>query len=192
VRQCERGHFYDETRYPTCRYCEDAASGAAAGTLGATVALGQPGATGPALGKTVPLRSAGAGVSPPADPGRTVAVIRGKIGIDPAVAFAVAVEGPHRGEDFRLKAGRAFIGRATESDIALTSDDAVSREAHALISYDSKGNEFLIAPGQSRGLTYRNGHQVANAEPLEAYDTIEVGATKLIFLPLCGPQFRWA
>jgi hypothetical protein len=49
----------------------------------------------------------------------------------------------------------------------------------------------LIAPGQSRGLTYRGDHEVVGAETLDPYDLIEVGKTKAVFLPLCGPHFRW-
>jgi pSer/pThr/pTyr-binding forkhead associated (FHA) protein len=114
-----------------------------------------------------------------------------RIGFDPPVAFVVATAGPHRGEHFALRAGRSFIGRSADADVSLPSDDTVSREAHALISYDQKTNSFLIAPGQSRGLTYRDDHEVVGAEKLEAYDTIEVGKTKAVFLPLCGQHFRW-
>ena len=39
-------------------------------------------------------------------------IIKKKIGIDPAVGFLVCVSGPHRGADYKLVAGRNFIGRA--------------------------------------------------------------------------------
>jgi hypothetical protein len=181
MKQCERGHFYDETRYETCRYCSEVQQG-----VGATVGLSpaQP------IGATVPLRASAA--QGKADDGaKTVAVMRKRIGFDPPVAFVVVVEGPHRGEHFQLRGGRSFVGRAADSDVALPSDDTVSREAHALISYDQKTNSFLIAPGTSRGLTYRGDHQVVGAESLEPYDVIEIGKTKAVFLPLCGPSFRW-
>ncbi|MDR1118721.1 MAG: FHA domain-containing protein [Bifidobacteriaceae bacterium] len=184
MKQCERGHFYDETRYETCRYCSEVQQG-----VGATVGL-SPAAP---VGATVPLRSPGAGVSAGAAQAgaHTVAVMRKAIGFDPPVAFLVVTDGPHRGEHFALKAGRSFIGRAADADVSLPSDDTVSREAHALISYDQKANSFLIAPGQSRGLTYLGDRQVVNAESLEPYGVIEVGKTKAVFLPLCGPHFRW-
>jgi hypothetical protein len=178
MKQCERGHFYDETRYETCRYCSEVQQG-----VGATVGLG-PAAP---VGATVPLRTPGAG----AGGAHTVAVMHKRIGFDPPVAFLVATEGPHRGEHFPLKAGRSFIGRAADADVSLPSDDTVSRESHALISYDQKANSFMIAPGTSRGLTYLSDHEVVGAEQLEAYDVVEVGRTKAVFLPLCGPHFRW-
>jgi hypothetical protein len=142
------------------------------------------------VGKTMPLQSSPAAAGA-ADIGKTVGVLKKDIGIDPPVAFIVAIEGPHRGEYFAIRAGRNFIGRGTDSDIALSSDDTVSREAHALISYDAKQNSFLVSAGQGRGITYLNDHEVANAEPLAAYNTVEAGKSKLLFLPLCGPEFKW-
>jgi hypothetical protein len=73
----------------------------------------------------------------------------------------------------------------------LPADDAVSRSAHSVISYDLRAGRFHLAPGQGRGLTYRNGEEVTGAVQLEPYDTIEVGNSVLVFLPLCGPQFNW-
>jgi hypothetical protein len=36
-----------------------------------------------------------------------------------------------------------------------------------------------------------NGELLAEARPLNPADVIEVGATKLRFVPLCGPDFDW-
>ena len=40
MKQCEHGHFYDETRFAACPYCRDDAAGAGGseGTAGKTVA----------------------------------------------------------------------------------------------------------------------------------------------------------
>jgi hypothetical protein len=40
-------------------------------------------------------------------------------------------------------------------------------------------------------LVYKNGEEVVFSEPLEAYDVIELGRTKLLFVPLCGERFKW-
>jgi len=184
MKQCERGHFYDEQRHAACPYCSNVQQG-----VGATIGLSPI----EDVGKTMPLASstAVAGAGQAADIGKTVGVLKKEIGIAPPVAFAVVVAGPQRGESFPLHAGRNFIGRASNADVALADDDTVSREAHALISYDTKTNSFMVAPGAGRGITYRNDHEVANAEPLGAYDYIEVGKSRLVFLPLCGPDFKW-
>ena len=115
-----------------------------------------------------------------------------KIGIDPAVGFLICIEGPHRGTDFRLVSGRNFIGRAAAMDVSLPDDDTVSRESHALVTYDAKHNAFSLSPGQGRGITYCNDEQVEMVRPLKAYDIIEVGKSRLLFLPLCSQQFQWS
>ena len=136
MKQCEHGHFYDETRFAACPYCRDGAAGAGGseGTAGKTVAV---------------LRS---GSAPSADEGKTVGIIQKKIGIDPAVGFLICIEGPDRGADYRLVAGRNFIGRLPSMDVALTADDTVSRDGHALVTYDAKYNRFSCCPARAGGL----------------------------------------
>lgn len=174
--QCPFGHFYDEVRFPSCPYCNPA-------PVGHTVAVApsQP------LNATVPLNKPESS----REPGATVAVLKKELGIDPAVGFVVAITGAHKGQDFRLRSGRNFIGRGSAMDVSLPDDEAVSRENHALITYDNRHNTFMLTPGQSRGITYLNEAQIESAEPLHAYDVIEVGQSRLMFLPLCCEHFRW-
>ena len=165
MKQCDNGHFYDENRFDSCPYCLEGAG------VGKTVAASF-------VGKTVAAVPGGA--APEADRGKTVGIIKKKIGIDPAVGFLVCISGPHRGADYKLVAGRNFIGRAAAMDVALADDDTVSRESHALVTYDAKHNTFSLSPGQ-----------VEMVRPLSAYDVIEVGKSQLLFLPLCGEKFQW-
>ena len=171
MKQCDNGHFYDESRFDRCPYCQGDAG----------------------VGKTVAASLAGKTVAavPEADRGKTVGIIKKKIGIDPAVGFLICISGPHRGADYKLVAGRNFIGRAAAMDVALSYDDTVSRESHALVTYDAKHNRFSLSPGQGRGITYCNDEQVEMVRSLNAYDVIEVGKSQLIFLPLCGDTFQW-
>ena len=176
MKQCDNGHFYDENRFDSCPYCQDGAG------VGKTVAASF-------VGKTVAAVPGNA--APEADRGKTVGIIKKEIGIDPAVGFLVCISGPHRGADYKLVAGRNFIGRAAAMDVALADDDTVSRESHALVTYDAKHNTFSLSPGQGRGITYCNDEQVEMVRPLNAYDVIEVGKSQLLFLPLCGEKFQW-
>jgi hypothetical protein len=160
MKQCEKGHFYDEGRYLACPYCQNAGQ-----PFGKTVAAVQ-GVAGANVGKTMPVQD----MPNPVARGKTVAVISKDIGIDPAVGFLVCVEGPQKGKDFRLTSGRNFIGRSNDMDVAISEDDTVSRENHAVVSHDVKNNNFTIAPGQGRGITYLNNEEVANAKALAAYD----------------------
>ena len=77
-------------------------------------------------------------------------------------------------------------------DVALADDDTVSRESHALVTYDAKHNSFslLSRPGHGASLTATTNRWKWYA-PLKAYDVIEVGKSQLLFLPLCGEQFQW-
>jgi hypothetical protein len=176
MKQCDNGHFYDEVRFASCPYCRDSAG------VGKTVAAGS-------VGKTVAAVPGYDGAE--ADRGKTVGMIQQKIGFDPVVGFLICIKGPHRGEYFKLCAGRNFIGRAAAMDVSLADDDAVSRESHAIVSYDVKHNRFMLSPGQGRGITYCNDEQVETAGFLKVYDVIEVGKSQLLFLPVCGENFRW-
>ena len=178
MKQCENGHFYDEKRFDSCPYCKNA--GAVSHTVAAK-GLSTP------IGGTVALKET-PGL---ADRGKTVGIIKKNIGIDPAVGFVVCIKGPMRGADFALRSGRNFIGRAASMDVALADDETVSRENHALITYDDKHNAFMLTAGSGRGITYKNDEQIESAAPLAAYDRIEIGESVLIFLPLCSDRFTW-
>ena len=183
MKQCDNGHFYDEKRFESCPYCQEQ-SGA-----GKTMAVSSASPVSDDIGKTVAAIPGGGAAE--LDRGKTVGIIQKKIGMDPAVGFLICIAGPHKGNDYKLVAGRNFIGRAAAMDVTLADDDTVSRESHALVTYAAKHNTFSLSPGQGRGITYCNDEQVEMVRSLHAYDVIEVGKSQLLFLPLCGEQFRW-
>ena len=76
-------------------------------------------------------------------------------------------------------------------DIAITGDAAISRDNHAVISYNPKNNSFELMPGEGHGLVYLNNKEVLLPVPLKAHDIIELGQSKLIFMPFCGECFQW-
>lgn len=109
----------------------------------------------------------------------------------PCVGWLVALGGEHIGTDFRLKAGKNFIGRDMQMDVALTEDKSVSRDRHAIVVYEPKAHLYLVQPGESSSLVYRNDQVVLTPVKLEAYDVITVGDVNLLFMPLCGERFNW-
>jgi hypothetical protein len=123
---------------------------------------------------------------------RTVGVVQQRLGIDPVVGWLVCVEGADRGRDYRIRGGRNFIGRGDQMHISIGGDTAISRERHAILSYDPRHRVFRIAPGDSTGLTYVNGDAVEVPTQLSARDVVEVGQTRLVFMPFCGAEFDWA
>ena len=109
----------------------------------------------------------------------------------PCVGWLVALGGEHIGTDFRLKIGKNFIGRSPQMDVALTEDKSVSRESHAIVVYEPRAHLYLVQPGESSSLVYRNNDVVLTPTTLEAYDMITVGDINLLFMPLCGARFNW-
>jgi hypothetical protein len=83
--------------------------------------------------------------------------------------WMVALNGQHKGEDFRLRIGKNVIGTAADCDIVL-SDKKLSRK-HATIRYE--GGEFQIAD-----LDSSNGCFV-NDEKIQKHDLIDNDIIKL-------------
>ena len=54
-----------------------------------------------------------------------------------------------------------------------------------------RNNRFNLIPGDGRNIIYLNGEEVFAPVPLKAYDLIDFGEAKLLFVPLCGEHFTW-
>lgn len=121
----------------------------------------------------------------------TVHYFEKTIGTEPVVGWLVCTKGAHFGEDFKIKSGRNFIGRAGNMNISLCSDKSVSRERHAILTYDPKSNSFMIQPGDSSELCYLNEELVLIPTKLNPYDRIYLGETELMFVPFCSDVFSW-
>lgn len=83
--------------------------------------------------------------------------------------WMVALNGQHKGEDFRLRVGKNVIGTAADCDIVL-SDKKLSRK-HATIRYE--GGEFQIADLDSSNGTF------VNDEKIQKHDLIDNDIIKL-------------
>jgi hypothetical protein len=110
---------------------------------------------------------------------------------DPVVGWLVCLEGPDRGRDFRLHSEKNFIGRSSSMDVAIENDDTVSREKHGVIIFDPKKLAFWVLPGDASGLVYVNGEIVHSPTQISADDKLEIGQSKLVLVPFCGPKFNW-
>ncbi len=125
------------------------------------------------------------------DPGATQAIWNRTLGIDPVVGWLVCIAGPDKGRDYRIHSERNNIGRDPSMQICISGDETISREKHAVISYNPRKNSFLLLPGEGRGLVYLNDDEVATPTPLNDYDIIELGQTRLTFVRFCGERFQW-
>ena len=139
---------------------------------------------------TAPPPPPGFGVSVTAA-GKTVGMMQSQMGFDPVVGWLACVEGPSRGKSYTVRGGVNAIGRSERMDIVITGDLKISSENHAKISYSDKHNRFNLLPGEGRNIVYLNDEEVFTPMPLKAYDLIDFGETKLLFVPLCGEKFTW-
>ena len=214
IVECPQGHLYDPTLYASCPYCGGGVnvisfdgSGKTTAPAGygsggnATVAPSGYGTPQPAMNRTVPVGSAAEDVGKTVAPGsyrkkaeeenKTVATFQKKYNLDPVVGWLVCVAGADKGKAFHLFARINSIGRSSENDVCIKGDSTISRENHARLAYDPRHNSYQIIPGDSTNNIYLNDQPVYSPSKLEAYDLLELGQSKFVFLPLCGDQFRW-
>lgn len=200
MKQCPNGHFYDQSRTAECPYCNSASANVnvtrPAWSGGAQESNAEPNAND--IGVTVPVNqplftdhTRSLNFTPVEDSDRTRAVIQKDIGIDPVVGWLVCMEGKDKGRDYRIHTDNNYIGRGENMDICIRGDDTISRENHAIISYDVRDKIFYFSPGEGRSIVRVNGKAIFNTVEIKAYDIAELGNTKLIFSPLCGEEFNW-
>ena len=110
---------------------------------------------------------------------------------EPVTGWLVVIDGNHYGESFPLKTGQNFIGRDYDMDVALEREPSVSKQKHAIVIFEPKKRMFWLQSGGSSGLTYCNEEIVFAPMQLNAYDSIQVGEVKMLFVPFCNEKFHW-
>jgi len=111
--------------------------------------------------------------------------------LNPVTGWLVCVHGPSKGRDYKIFTEKNFVGRSDGMDIQILGDNYISKRNHAVFVYDPKKRKTLILPGDSQGLVYVNDEAVYSPLELNEYDTIELGKSKFVFVPLCGDKFEW-
>ena len=109
----------------------------------------------------------------------------------PVVGWLVCISGEHLGQRFEMGSGKNAIGRNEDNHIVLNRDGSVSGRKHAFIVYEPKKRDFYLQPGDSSGLTYLNDTFITEIKKLQANDMIELGGSKLLFIPFCVASFFW-
>lgn len=209
MQRCSRGHFYDASKHRRCPSCgipeldvNPTRVPAAADSAPRVVQDAAPGpVTAPFPMPRVSHPVTAALVAPAwaeaPEPEDATRVHRDRpmaAGIDPVVGWLVAVDGALRGRDYRIHAEGNSIGRDAGNRIVV--DDGtgtIARQRHAVLFYDPRDTDgpYHIVPGDGP-LTRVNERAVYQATRLHAYDVVTIGATRLLFVPLCGPRFEWS
>ena len=105
--------------------------------------------------------------------------------------WLVVISNDNKGQSYKITFGFNTIGRADTNHIPLNFDNSISRVKHASIVYDYSNNLFFIKHEDGKYLTYLNGNVILDTKELKAFDKIKIGNTELLFVPLCGEQFKW-
>ncbi len=194
--RCGNGHYYDKSKgeCPICSADNTVLVGSFGDPIVTYIPQDDPGL--PEIPLDVPLEWP--------DPGE---ILTGYVSYDPepaspvdpqepldenlVVGWLVCLSGAEKGKSYRLHTGTNFIGRGEDMDVCIKNDQSVSTRNHASVSYDERERVFYITKGEVRNPTYLNGKSVRSDADLRAWDKIEVGATKLMFVPLCSEKFDW-
>lgn len=215
VLECANGHLYDSDMYASCPYCNGGGGNeilfGSGGSVGGTAPVS--GGFGPSsqsqwsepdyktsIGSGSPVGGSGDDgrtVAPSAykekedRSGRTEAVSEKKMGIQPVTGWIVCIEGKNKGKSYNLYSRQNSIGRGHENDVVIEGDSTISRENHARIAYDERHNAFTLIAKESINNIYLNNEPVYVPTILSAYDVIEFGESKFMFVPFCSDRFMW-
>ncbi|MBV8437921.1 MAG: FHA domain-containing protein [Silvibacterium sp.] len=183
LTRCENGHYFDPKKHTKCPYC-------GVGAIRFERSL--------KLGSAPEEHTRPAGVQIPASSKvgddavtRPLQLVQDDARIDPVVGWLIAISGPEKGKDYRIRSENNTIGRSKDMYICISGDESISRERHTVITFDPQRNAFYLSPGEGRGLVYLNGEALLAHKQLEPYDQIMLGKTKLVFVPFCGDKFKW-
>lgn len=111
--------------------------------------------------------------------------------IKPVCGWLICIGGARVGMDYKIHSGKNFVGRGDGMDIQIIGDNEINRRNHAVVVYDPKKRSTVLLPGDSEGLVYLNEEAVYTPSNLKPYDTIELGKSRFLFIPLCGENFEW-
>ncbi len=193
--RCEKGHYFDGSRYTFCPYC-------GVNLLGHTASAPQnPGSSN---GSNVPATDPEGVTVVRGDPDEVVTMVRGakdddlktivknssENGTRMVVGWLLCTEGVDLGTDYRLYSGNNTIGRGDVPDIRLYEDPEICEGTHCTITYDPMQNRFFVIPGP--GTVVRlNDEMICSPHPLSRYDRLVLGRTGLTFVPYCEGRYHW-
>lgn len=90
------------------------------------------------------------------------------------------VEGPGAGNAVSIYSGTNQIGRGNDMRVQINfGDDTISRQQHAVITFDTKNLEVRVYDGGKAGGLWVNGVRVTADQAVKFGDLIKLGETTL-------------
>lgn len=202
MKQCPKGHIYDEKRSADCPYCRGD-GGAAFQPIGAmggapdfphTMPVTAP--VDPSFPATMPVDeqpSYDMGGAPSGGMSVTVALDETPTGISPVRGWLVAIDGDKSGTSYNIHGEQNSIGRGSKFDVNLAFDKSVSSDGNAVIAYDSRNRKFFLSPvlGKGKNNVYHNDSMLLMPVELKDYDKIQLGTTTYVFRSFCNESFTY-
>ncbi len=124
------------------------------------------------------------------DKDKTVSLLNAKKAVNPVTGWLVCINGEEAGKDYRLHAGKNFVGRSMTMDIPIVGDKTIAKVKHCAVVYDPKENHFFLS-SEEGNVVYLNDETIESYVELKADDVIRVGKTELIMIPYCKEERRW-
>lgn len=179
VVKCKSGHFYDDTKYSTCPHCNKGLRSMNKEDFEDDLNVEET--TGIFFNESVKVEVD--------DREMTIGAYSSITGNRLLAGWLVATDGPEKGRDYRIYPGWNKMGRSLEHDIYLGSDRTISREEEAAVIYDPKSSFFYFKGFPGTGI-FRNGKR-SDTDRLEHGDVIEIGESRLVFIPFCTEERKW-
>lgn len=183
VVKCASGHYYDDSKFPSCPHCQKQQANPSIPDSTKTVAKYPT----PNVGGNIPTTPI---FEPAANDGtgKTQSIYFKNNNANPVSGWLVCVKGENKGRAFDVHVGKNFVGRAMHSDVVIN-DPQISRENHFSIIYDPNSSQFFISCGAS--IVYLNSKLLDHASPLNENDVISAGSSDFVFIPYCNKERNW-
>lgn len=170
--KCEHEHYYDSDKFDSCPHCAN---------IAADVKI--PNLFGDNQNKIDTVI-----------PDQDILKDYQKIGHRKVTGWLVCIAGEMEGESFTLYEGANHIGRAPHMDVALFREPTVSRENHAIITYEADNKTFTLSvePDTVAPVFYNDTLLKKNhSQTMFSRDILTLGECHLCFIPFCDETFSW-
>lgn len=191
IISCENRHFYDDSKYSVCPYCNKTNTSYRSGNAVAfnenvTAAYYDEPIAAP-RNSTVAMYDTREADK---DTQKTVGIYAKSMGNDYVTGWLVCIKGPEKGRDYRLHHGKNKMGRSYVNDLCVAEEVKMSRENHCVIIYDDKSNQFFLTPSEG-SLTYQGGSLVDKPVQLKTCDVFTIGDSTFEFTAFCREGRKW-